>query len=211
MKKISAILLTLLLLIVVNLISYKTSVRFDMTENKMYTLSDSTKNVLWKLPSNMEMKVFLSKQLPSQAINLEQGIKDYVNEFKAISKWDLDIEFIDPKTDTEWWLLAKALWIQELKLQIIEKDQQSSVLAYIWLAVMQKKSELTDEDKKSANPLSKYEKYEVIPYIQDIASLEYDLVSALIKMTQEEKVIWFLTWHNEHSFAPIYQNYMDMD
>ena len=53
------IIIALSLIIGINLLSYQFFTRFDFTEGKIYTLSDSSKNLTKNLPDKLKVKVFL--------------------------------------------------------------------------------------------------------------------------------------------------------
>jgi ABC-type uncharacterized transport system involved in gliding motility auxiliary subunit len=75
-------------------------------------------------------------------------------------------------------------------VNIIEKDKAQVVNIYLGLAVLY-------EDRK-----------EVIPFIQDIRTFEYDLTSAILKVaTREPKQVGFLSGHGEHD---IYNGYNEI-
>ena len=59
-----AVLLGILLLL--NLIGRNWYKRFDLTDNKMYSLSKSSENVLDKIDDLLTMKVYFSDDLPGE-------------------------------------------------------------------------------------------------------------------------------------------------
>ena len=190
----------LMALIGVNIIFYNFPIRFDFTEGQIYTLSSSTKKLVKNLEDDIYIKVFLSKKLPSQAMNIKQDLQDYLKEYDTFSS-NLKISYTDPAGNEEEANLARFLGIPELQLQVIEKDQQQVVKAYMGLAVLKEKDELPEETENN-NPLDKYEKYETIPVIQNFSNFEYDLTAAIKKVSSiEEKVLGFLLGHDEHNFA----------
>ncbi len=192
---------TIIAVFSVNLISYNLSARLDFTEGGIYTLSDSTKNILSKLEKEIEIKVFMSEKLPPQAIMIKQSIRDYLDEYEAISNGNLNISYIDPVKDSDSVMLAQYLGIPELQLQVIEKDQRQIVKAYMGLAVLREKENF-EKSEDNQNPLAKYEKYDSIPVLQDLGSFEYDLTSTILKISSDnEKVVGFLTGHGEHELT----------
>lgn len=194
---------TIIVLVIVNLFAYNFSTRFDFTEGKIYTLSASTKNIISTLDTELEIKVFLSEKLPSQVVKTEQSLRDYLDEYKNLSNGNLNIIYTDPAKNPEDAQLAQYLGVPEIQLQVIEKDQQQVRKAYMGLAVLKENENKEELEEGNPNPLANYEKYESLPLIQNLSNFEYDLTSAIMKVSSNEtKVIGFLTGHEEHGLAP---------
>lgn len=190
----------LLVLIAVNVLSYTFFTRFDFTEGQMYTLSQATKTIVKNVKTPLEIKVFVSDKLPAQVMKTKQELQDYVNEYAAISRGKLKVTYTDPAGDPKLQQLAQMLGIPELQLNVIEKDQQQVMKAYMGLAVIKPKKDAKKDDQ---NPLATYDRYEVLPFVQKLDSFEYDLTSAIKKVdAQSVKTVGFLTGHKEHTFAP---------
>lgn len=190
----------LLVLIAVNVLSYTFFTRFDFTEGQMYTLSQATKTIVKNVKTPLEIKVFVSDKLPAQVMKTKQELQDYINEYAAISRGKLKVTYTDPAGDPKLQQLAQMLGIPELQLNVIEKDQQQVMKAYMGLAVIKPKKDAKKDDQ---NPLATYDRYEVLPFVQKLDSFEYDLTSAIKKVdAQSVKTVGFLTGHKEHTFAP---------
>ena len=63
-------------LVLLNLISRNWFGRLDLTDNKMYTLSSSSRSVVKKIDDLMTMKVFFSTNLPGEYGNNRRYIQD---------------------------------------------------------------------------------------------------------------------------------------
>lgn len=85
-----AILAVLGILIIVNFIAYKENVRWDLTKNKKFTLSDQTIKVLEKVDQEVKIIAFYQARSPMKR-NLESLLKEYQEKNKNIK-----VEFIDP-------------------------------------------------------------------------------------------------------------------
>ena len=176
----SFILIVLGIIAVVNFISARHFGRVDLTESKVFSISDSTKEILRGLDDVVNVNVYISKKLPPHLIGLKRQIQDILDEYKAYSGGKLKVRFIDPQGDPKEEERARFLGIPQVQLQVIEKDQAQVMNAYLGIAVLY-------ADKK-----------EVIPVIRGVENLEYDLTAAILKVTsEEEKVIGFLSGHNE--------------
>ncbi len=85
----------LLLIIAVNIIASYTFARFDLTAEKRYSISETTKTILENLDDYVVVKVYLEGDLPPGYKRLHNATRELLDEFRAYSK-DLQFEFIDP-------------------------------------------------------------------------------------------------------------------
>ena len=192
------VILAIILVIGINLLSTLVSARLDLTEGKVYTLSDSTKQITSSLQEDIQVKVFISDKLPSQAEVIRQQLVDKINDYESLSNGKIKVSYQDPSKDESVAKLVQMLGIPELQLQVIEKDQRQVVRAYIGLALIKEKAEKVESDDLTAN----IEKVETIPVIQDLSTFEYDFTAALLKISMDqEKTIGFLEGHEEHSLS----------
>ncbi len=89
------------ILIVLNFFSYQIFYRFDLTQNKDYSISKVSKKTVSELKDVVNIKVYFSKDLPAQFINLRQEVGDILDEYVSYSNNNVRIEFIDPKKDSQ--------------------------------------------------------------------------------------------------------------
>ena len=61
--------IVLIAVIFINLIGRNVFNRFDLTDNKMYSLSSSSKSVVKKIDDIFTIKVYFSEDLPAQYAN----------------------------------------------------------------------------------------------------------------------------------------------
>ena len=172
-------LVILLILAVINFISYRRFVRADLTEDKRYTISGSTKNVLKRLDDVVTINAYFSKK-PAQVAERRRKVRDVLDEYRAFSN-QLQINFIDPAGFDEGEKQElRFRSIHELQVNVIQKDKAEIANVYMSLAVAYGGKE------------------EILPVVQDTASLEYDLTSAILKVTAKEiKTVGFLAGHEE--------------
>lgn len=94
----------LVALIVVNLVSSQFYHKADITEEKLYSLSQGTKTILGKLESELHIKYYVNKDSESVPLYLKsygQRIAELFQEYKDHSKGKITLEVLDPKADTE--------------------------------------------------------------------------------------------------------------
>ena len=153
------------IVVLINFFSYKIFTRLDLTQNKEFSVSAVTKNTLRNIDDIINVKVYFSKNLPSQFISVKENVGDILDAYENYSSGDLRVEYIDPSDDEK---LAKKLYMEgipELQFQVFEKDQMQLVKGYMGIAL-----EYGGET-------------EVIPVVQDTQSLEYKITLAIKKLT----------------------------
>ncbi len=172
-------LVILLMLAVVNFLSYRRFVRADLTEDKRYTISQSTKNVLKRLDDVVTINAFYSRE-PAQVAERRRKIRDVLDEYRAFSN-KLQINFIDPAGfDESEKQELRFRRITELQVNVIQKDKAEVANVYMSVAIGYGGKE------------------EVLPVVEDTNTLEYDLTSAILKVTAEKaKTVGFLAGHDE--------------
>jgi len=75
----SYVLSSLVIILILNWVSQDLFIRFDLTDNKMFSLSDSSKSVVKKLNEKLTMKVYFSDDLPGQLQNNKRYIQDLID------------------------------------------------------------------------------------------------------------------------------------
>lgn len=161
---------------VINVLSYRHFLRADLTENKQYTISESTKKVLTGLDDIVNIKVYFSKKLPPYLTTLTDQVQDLLEEYRTYAKGNLNIEFVDPASDPAMEQRLRFMGIPQVRLNVIERDQAQFTNVYLGMAILY-------GDNK-----------EVIPAITDTSNFEYDLTSKILRVTSTEvKTIGFLS------------------
>jgi len=109
MKKLlttTGLLIGLALFLAINVLSNTTlkSLRLDLTENNLYTLSEGTKNILANLDEPVTLRFYLSEKLATQlpAINsYANRVKELLEEYQRYAGNNLNLEIIDPEPFSE--------------------------------------------------------------------------------------------------------------
>lgn len=166
--------------VAVNLAALGFFTRADLTENKVFSISDSTKQVLKDLDDVINIRVYFSKKLPPYLVTLTRQVKDILSEYRAYGGKKIIVSFIDPAENPDTQNRVHSLGIPPVQLNVIEKHKAEVINAYLGIAVLY-------EDKA-----------EVIPVVQNVNNLEYQLTSAIVKVSSKEaKTIGFLSGHDE--------------
>ena len=159
----------LLAVIFINLIGRNWFVRFDLTDNKIYSLSDSSISVVNSIDDPLTIKVYFSEQLPGQYGNNRRYLQDILEEYSAYSSGNLRFEFYIPEGDEDLIGDAQKYGIQPVQLQVLENDKVEIKKVYMGLVLLY-------EDQR-----------EVIPIIQTSTGLEYDITTKIKNMVQSQK------------------------
>lgn len=179
----SDLLLTVLLIVgilaVLNFFSYRIFTRLDLTENKSYSISKVSKETVRSLDDVVNIKLYFSKDLPTQFITLRQEVNDILDEYQAYSQGNIFIDYIFPDSDDKTAKELYAKGIPQLTFQVFEKDKSQVVKGYM------------------AMTIGYGDNIEIIPVIkEDTSNLEYQITSAIKKVTSEEiATVAFLTSH----------------
>jgi gliding-associated putative ABC transporter substrate-binding component GldG len=185
-------LLILAILIVVNIISIRIFTRFDLTAQNLYTLTDASKKLVGSLDDRVNIKAYFTEDLPAPYNNTRRDVLDMLNDYKAYSHGNLTYEFISPE-DSKGEEEAQQQGIPPVQVQVVNHDKLEVKRAYLGLVMMY-------EDRK-----------EVLPVIQNVSSLEYDISSALHRLTmREKKKVGYTTGHGEADLTSMKEAYQEL-
>jgi ABC-2 type transport system permease protein len=70
--------------------------RFDLTEDKRYTLSDPARKVLSSVKNDIYIQVYLDGEMPIPLKRLKRSVREMLDEFNIASGRKIDYEFINP-------------------------------------------------------------------------------------------------------------------
>ena len=167
----TGIVIIAVIVLAINLISGLTlhRARFDMTQDKLYTLSDGTQQILSGLKDNVKARLYYSKTSFNEASPMLKMYGDRVveilQEYAHNSKGKFSLEILDPRPDTE-----DEEWAERYGLQGIPDGSNNAL--YLGLV-------LKDESSNE----------QVIPFFnpEKEQALEYDLSNALYNLSHPEK------------------------
>jgi len=144
--------------------------RWDMTENGMYTLSDSTRGVLDKLDEPVMIRAYITRDLPQPYGQLRRFVADMLRSYHEAGHGKVGFEIVDPADDPNVAASLAALKIPKVQVQVIENDQAQVKQGY--MAVV-------------AEYLNKKE---TIPVVRGEQGFEYLLTSKIRKLTGKGRV-----------------------
>lgn len=170
------VLLTVGILIAANILFYSLFVRWDLTSEKVFSLSPASKAMASGLEDIVNVKIYASNNLPSQFLTVRQELDDLLEEYRTYSGGKIRIETIDPTTSDELARNAAIAGIPEVQFNVYDKDRLEVAKGYFGIAITQGN------------------RIESIPFLQDTNNLEYKLSVAIKKASLKEKpVVGYIT------------------
>ena len=82
--------------VLLNILSKHAYFRIDLTSEKRYTLSQTTKDVVGRLTDELSIKLYLDGDLPVEFKKMQQSIVDLLDEYKVLNKQNIYYEIINP-------------------------------------------------------------------------------------------------------------------
>ncbi len=174
------LLLLIVILILINIIGMNWFTRIDLTEDRVYSLSRASIDLVRNLEDPVTIRAYFTAQLPPPYSSYRRFVKDKLDEYRAYGGVNIQYEFIDPNQDEQARQEAERLGIPPVQIQVIENDNLQIKNVYMGLSI-----EYGGER-------------EIIPVIEDLSTLEYDITSALFKLTRDRlPTVGILQGHGE--------------
>lgn len=124
-----------LAIIVINLISNFFFKRFDLTQDKRYTLSQTTLNIIESVDSPLYIEVYLEGNFPPEFKRLQNETKQLLEEFTAYNS-NIIFNFKNPiekeETRVEKMKEFYAKGMQPLSITVEDKGKQSQEVVFPW-------------------------------------------------------------------------------
>lgn len=187
-KNTLSIVLILAIILFINLVSEQYYFRLDLTEDKQFTLSEATKNILLDIEEPITVTAYFSEDLPPDIAKTRNDFEDLLVEYNRLSGNNLLFTFVNPNDTEEIEQKATQAGVQPVLVNVREKDQVKQQRAYLGAVL-----EWSDQT-------------EVIPFMQPGAALEYALSTAIKKMTVLDKAaVGLLQGHGEPTLEEMAQ------
>jgi ABC-type uncharacterized transport system involved in gliding motility auxiliary subunit len=164
-------LIVVVIIIVLNIVSANISLKLDLTNEQVFSITPATKNIIKRLTGPMTVKVFFTPGLPAPYNGIERYLKDILMEYKQNSIHNnFRYEFVDMNKNPDE---PMEYGISPVQIRVIEKDQLQMKKAYIGMVFLH------------ANMVER------IPQINYTEGLEYNITSIIRKMINK------IDWLNE--------------
>ena len=176
-------------LLVLNLINQSFYKRFDLTQDKRYTLSETTNTILSKVDKRLYITVYLEGDFPSEFKRLQVETRQYLEELAAKNS-NIKIHFENPDNQREE-LIKKGMIPSQLTVE--ENGKLSEAIIFPWAEIN------FGEQTKIISLLPTA----IVPSQEEqlqkaIENLEYSFSNAINTITQKrQKKIAFLTGNGQ--------------
>ena len=159
--------MALVLAISVNIIATEFYFRIDLTSDRVFTLSDSTRKIVSELGAPVHIRFYFSKSNPQTPGNLKSfasRVEDLLEEYKVASRGALKVEKLDPSPYSD---AEDAATMEGISSQPINSGDN----LYCGISV------------------NSLDKYRTLPFLspEKESLLEYDITRAIWDVTHSEK------------------------
>ncbi len=191
---IKSVLLVIGAFIVIAVISEKYYFRIDLTEGGQYSMSNATKNILKNLNKPVIVTAYFTEDLPPDLAKVKRSFQDLLVEYGNLSNGNIVFKFINPNDDPEVESEAISSGIQPVLFKARDKDEVKQQKIFMGASISM-------DDKK-----------EIIPFLNPQGSIEYDLTTAIKKLSVNRKpMIGFVQGQGEPALAAYQQVKADLD
>ena len=201
-KKLESILyflIGLFVIIVANQLSSKLFYRYDLTEEKRFTISEASIRVLENLIETVYIDVYLEGDLPAGVKRLQKSVKETLDEYKIYAGSNLQFRFINPSTAKgkkarqEFYesLIKKGIQATNFYNNVDGKKTQTLIFPGAIITYGSKELGVTFlKGNKASSPQEQLN--------QSVEGVEYELSNAIKSLTeQKSKRIALLKGHGE--------------
>ena len=208
---------------VVVLLAYLSGLQFfriDLTSEKRYSLSGSSRQLLENLDEVVYVRIYLDGELPPEFVNFRKSIRELMDEFRAYAGENLQYEFINPYDEPDETLRNRQieqLYDQGLNItniQVRDGEGGTSTKIIIPGAMMSYRGAELPVNLLKNNPSLSHE----VNLNNSIQTLEYEFARAILSLTIEEiPRIAFIEGHGEldslqtHSLMDELKNFFQID
>lgn len=169
LKKLSAILPPLLMLLVLNLAGALAPGHWDLTPQKRFSLDTASLRILKQLPELTTVSVYASDDMPYRFARRLDRLRELLHQMRKASKNQLIYEFPDPETTgSAGRTAAQKEGLRPVIFRVRARDALQEKKGYLGLVIRCGGQR------------------EVIPYLDPSESLEYKLIKSLRGLHQSE-------------------------
>jgi len=219
-KNLTQLGLTLLLVVLLGFLAEIKFFRIDLTSEKKYTLSQSSRNLLRELDDVVYVKIYLDGELPAEFVNFKKSIRELMDEFRAYGGERLQYDFINLYDEEDEALRNRMIGdlyergLNVTNIQVRDAEGGSSARIIFPGAMASYGGAEMPVNLLKNNPSLSHE----LNLNNSIQTLEYEFARAIYSLTQEEvPKIAFIEGHGEldslqtHSLMDELKNFFQVD
>ncbi len=134
-NNIKKLLISIVIILIINIIGNIFFKRFDLTNDKRYTLSATSLDIIKQINEPLYIEIYLNGELPSEFKRLRTESIQLIEEFQAYNS-NIKVQFINPfeEEDTNK-TIAKALFkkgMSPVNIMVEDKGKQSQAMIFPW-------------------------------------------------------------------------------
>lgn len=134
----------LVIIVLINVAGMTLFFRMDLTENRIYSISEASKTVVSTLSEPLTINVFFTKNLPAPYNNTERYLHDLLEEYAIHATSHFNYRFYDVSPEAEGidpralenQKLANNYGIHPVQIQVFEEDEVKFKKAYMGLVLI---------------------------------------------------------------------------
>mgnify|MGYP000155535098 FL=1 len=184
-NNLKSLLILIAILLFLNGISSYFFHRFDLTNDKRYTLSTTSLNIIKQVKAPLYVKIYLQGDLPAEFKRLQSETRDLFEEFQAYNK-NIIFEFVDPlENEDESMDNIKELYskgLTPINITVDDKGKQSQEMVFPWAIAVYNNKEVNIPLLKNIMGASTTQKV-----VGSVQHLEYSIADAINKITVEKQ------------------------
>ena len=169
----SSVVLLLICLVAVNLMAHFFPLRYDLTEERLYTISEGSRKILAGLTDPVRINFYYSRnnsELPPNFKIYAQRVQELLEEYVALSKGKVVLKILDPKPDTD-----EEEWAQKYGIKPITLPSGNTVYFGAVISMLDQEMLLPYFDQRRENFLE----YDISQAIQKVGSTSTSKVGLL--------------------------------
>lgn len=145
------------------------SLKADLTREKLFTLSESTKKVLNMLDGPVVIKVYASRELPPEMESTFTDLKDLLYEYRRLSRGRIQVEYLSPDVNPKAKIEASNYGIPPVQFNVISQEELKVKEGYLGLAILYRGD------------------YQSIPLVANTGEIEFLVTSSIYNLVNPEK------------------------
>lgn len=200
-QEISELVIVLVILIFINIILSSVFFRVDLTEDKRYSISNASINIMREVKEKIFIEVYLEGEFPAGFQRLQTTIKETLEQFRNFSGDKIEYKFVNPgaapdaKTRNEIYDQLAKIGLQPTNLMVKEGAEQVQKIIYPGAVIRVGSKEIPVQLLKGNQAAPPAERLN-----QSVEGVEYELANGIKLATQKGRNnIAVLTGHGEFS------------
>ena len=180
-----AVFFIIVTLVILNVIGNQFFHRFDLTQDKRYTLSQTSRNIIKEIKEPLIIDVFLKGQFPGEFKKLQTETQQILEEFRAYNQ-DITFQFVNPiENDEERDTIMQSFierGLTPVNVTVDDKGKQTQEVVFPWAIATYKGRSVKVPLLKNLMGASTAEKV-----VSSVQHLEYAFANAFHTIAQPKQ------------------------